>query len=200
MRVSREIMARHRQDIVGAAAVMLRERGIDGLSVADLMQSVGLTHGGFYRHFPSKEALVAEATRAAFDEIIARLAAATTKSGAAAALRAYVGAYLSLDHVEQPRIGCPIAAYGADIARTGTAVRDAYSDGLERLTSALALSFEGTPAQTRRLAQAILATMVGAVVTCRAAGDEKLTKSTLAAARSAVDDLIAGATVRRGAP
>ncbi len=68
MRMSREAMADHHEQIVSAASRMLRERGIEGTSVADLMQAVGLTHGGFYRHFESKDALVAEAAEAAFAE------------------------------------------------------------------------------------------------------------------------------------
>ena len=79
-------MARHHDEIVAAASKMLRRRGVDGVSVVDLMQAVGLTHGGFYRHFESKDALVAEATTTTFKSMIEMLKALTARMGAKAAL------------------------------------------------------------------------------------------------------------------
>lgn len=196
MRVSRETMARHHTEIVAKAATLLRERGIDGLSVADLMQAAGLTHGGFYRHFASKEALVAEATTAAFASIAERIEQGIAKHGPAAALRDYVGDYLSLAHIANPGVGCPVASFGTDVARQGEAVREAYKNGLDQMCSAVAVCFADPPAQSRRLAREIITTMVGAVVTARATGDPQLTKSYLASARATVDQLMERGTLK----
>ena len=187
-------MAQHHKEIVAKAAIMLRERGIDGLSVADLMQAAGLTHGGFYRHFASKDALVAEATTAAFASFVERIERGVATDGPACALRDYVSNYLSLGHVANPAAGCPIAAYGTDVARQGTSVREAYAQGLDRMCSAIAGCFADPPTQSRRLAREIISTMVGTVVTARATGDQRLAKSYLAAARGTVDQLIARGT------
>ena len=189
-------MARHHEEIVAKAAIMLRERGIDGLSVADLMQAAGLTHGGFYRHFASKDALVGEATTAAFASFVERIERGIEADGPASALRSYVANYLSLGHVANPAVGCPIAAYGTDIARQGPSIREAYAQGLDRMCSAIAECFSDSPAQSRRLAREIISTMVGAVVTARATGDQQLTKSYLAAARATVDQLLARGTLK----
>lgn len=196
MRVSRETMARHHEEIVAKAAIMLKERGIDGLSVADLMQAAGLTHGGFYRHFASKEALVAEATAAAFASIAERFERDVSKAGPEPTLRHYVADYLSLAHVANPAVGCPIAAYGTDVARQGASVREAYANGLDRMCGAIAGCFSDSPAQSRRLAREIISIMVGAVVTARATGDQQLTKSYLTGARTTVDQLLARGTLR----
>lgn len=196
MRVSRETMARHHQEIVAKAAIMLKERGIDGLSVADIMQAAGLTHGGFYRHFASKEALVADATTAAFAVIVERIERGAAKDGPASALRDYVTDYLSLAHVANPAAGCPIAAYGTDVARQGAPVREAYAQGLDRVCSAIAGCFADSPARSRRLAREMITTMVGTVVTARATGDQQLAKSYLAAARTTVEQLMAHGTLK----
>ena len=149
-------MARHHTEIVAKAATMLRERGIDGLSVADLMQAAGLTHGGFYRHFASKDALVAEATTAAFASFVERIERGIAKNGPASALRDYVADYLSLGHIANPAAGCPIAAYGTDVARQGPPIRDAYARGLDRMCLAIAGCFADAPARSQRLAREIL--------------------------------------------
>jgi TetR/AcrR family transcriptional repressor of nem operon len=187
-------MARHHEEIVAKAASMLKVRGIDGLSVADLMQAAGLTHGGFYRHFASKEALVAEATTAAFASVAERIKRGAAKDGPASALRDYVADYLSLAHVVNPAVGCPIAAYGTDVGRQGAAVREAYAQGLDRVCSAIAGCFADSPTRSRRLARDMISIMVGTVVTARATGDQKLTEKYLAAARSTVEQLIARGT------
>src|SRR5208337_1749453 len=126
MRVSKETMERHHQQIISTASAMLRERGVQGVSVADVMQSAGLTHGGFYRHFASKEALVVEATSAAFEGILDGLEKSSARKGNKTALEDYVSGYLSQKHVETPSRGCPIPAFGADVAREGVEVRAVF--------------------------------------------------------------------------
>jgi TetR/AcrR family transcriptional repressor of nem operon len=160
------------------------------------MQAAGLTHGGFYRHFASKDALVAEATTAAFASFVERIERSIAKNGPASALRDYVADYLSLGHIANPAVGCPIAAYGTDVARQGAPIRDAYAQGLDRMCLAIAGCFADAPARSQRLAREIISTMVGAVVTARATGDNQLTKPYLASARAAVDQLIARGTLK----
>jgi len=105
MRMSREAKAQSKTRILNAASKMVRERGIDAASVAEVMQAAGMTNGGFYRHFQSKEEMVALAIRAAFDEIADRFDKRLEQSGAAAAIEAYVGEYLSKRHLEHPSHG-----------------------------------------------------------------------------------------------
>jgi len=182
-------MARHHQMIVDAAAKMLRRRGIDGMSVADLMQDVGLTHGGFYRHFVSKEALVVEAMTATFDEMIRRLEPQDVTTSASAALDAYVSVYLSMGHVEHPELGCPIAAYGTDVARESDAIRQAYTAALERLLATIAKGLPCSSAKRRARASELFSLICGAVVTARASGETALARSILATARRRAAEL-----------
>jgi TetR/AcrR family transcriptional repressor of nem operon len=111
-------------------------------------------------------------------------------------LRDYVADYLSLGHVASPAVGCPIAAYGTDVARQGASVREAYTEGLDRMCSAIAGCFADPPARSHRLARDIISTMVGVVVTARATGDNQRTRAYLASARAAVDQLIARGTLK----
>jgi TetR/AcrR family transcriptional repressor of nem operon len=189
MRVSREVMARHHREIVATASRMLRQRGIEGLSVADLMQAAGLTHGGFYRHFASKDALVAEATAAAFSGIRERLAEWTSSKGSKAALDEYVAEYLSQRHVEAPGTGCPIAAYGAEVARESDVVRAAFNEGVEPLVAWIADGLAGPAPRRRARAIELLTMMVGAIVTARAAGSGAIAGEVLACARKRAAEL-----------
>ena len=189
MRVSKETMERHHVQIISLASQMLRERGVQGVSVADVMQSAGLTHGGFYRHFASKEALVAEATTAAFDEVLDRLEKSVDCKGPTSALEEYVLGYLSQRHVDRPSKGCPIPAFGGDVAREGTEVRAAFHTGVNRLLDWIAA---GLPArETDRNAKAIelLSLMVGAIITARASGSQALSTKILAQARKSIGRL-----------
>jgi TetR/AcrR family transcriptional repressor of nem operon len=194
MRVSRDEMARHHDEIVAAASKMLRLRGIDRMSVSDLMQAVGLTHGGFYRHFESKEALVAEATAFTFKTILEMLEARGEKLGAKAALSSYVADYLSTRHVEAPDIGCPAAAYGADVARDAGPVGETFTTGLGKLLAWISEGLSCPPGIRRVRAAELFALMVGAVVTARAAGDARMAKEILSAARQRADKLIESKT------
>src|SRR5437868_1880760 len=106
MRMSKEAMARHHDEIVAGASRMLRERGIERTSVADLMQAAGLTHGGFYRHFDSKDALVAEAAQSIYDNLVQGLTTKAEKLGEVDAVADYVEKYLTRQHVSHPGAGC----------------------------------------------------------------------------------------------
>ena len=191
MRVSREAMARHREEIVAAASKMLRACGIDRMSVADLMQSAGLTHGGFYRHFDSKEALVAEATAATFKDMLKQLESRAAKNGAKTALAGYIDDYLSQRHLMTPEVGCPIAAYGTEVAREDVSVLEAFAAGIDRQVMWIAEGLSCRSDLRRSRASELLSTLVGAMVTARATGDAKLAHEILATARTRAKKLIA---------
>lgn len=188
MRMSREAMAHHHEEIVSAASRMLRDRGIEGTSVAELMQAVGLTHGGFYRHFESKDALVAEAAEAAFAEKLNGLEKSSKKRGSVDAVKDYADQYLSQRHVTKRGTGCPIAALGVEVAREGPAVRDAFSDGTQHMLAELSAGLNGSAAERREQAMRLLAMLVGAVVIARAVGDQRLGNEILSACRQPQKD------------
>lgn len=187
MRMSKEAMAEHHQAIVAAAARLFREAGIDRTSVAEVMQAAGLTHGGFYRHFDSKEALVAEAVTVAFDEFIEWLVSQTEKQGAVDAVEGFTARYLSDAHFRKPGQGCPIPTLGIDLAREDQDARNPFAEGVERLVAALAKGMQGNSRQRRAAALRRLATLAGAVVIARAV-DGKLSADVLAACRGPESD------------
>jgi TetR/AcrR family transcriptional repressor of nem operon len=183
MRMSREATAQSKARILNAASKMLRERGIEATSIVDVMQATGMTHGGFYRHFQSKDEMVAAAIRAAFDEAADRFDRRLRQHGADAAIKAYVDEYLSLSHLEHAGRGCPIAAIGADAGRYGGIISAEFIDGTEKLIQRLVKAPSGTSRTASERTEAIrrLATLVGAVVMARAVGRNTLRKEILAA-------------------
>jgi TetR/AcrR family transcriptional regulator, transcriptional repressor for nem operon len=187
MKVSREQAAANRARVVGTAARLFRERGMDGIGVDGLMEAAGLTHGGFYRTFASKDALAAEAVSQAFGESVARWEKRIARSPDDA-FAAIVGGYLSSAHCEQPGTGCAFPALGADGARRGPAVRKAFGDGLRAMIAALTKAIPARRAEAaRERALATLAMLVGAVVLARAVDDPELSQDTLAAAARFLD-------------
>lgn len=168
--------------IVEGAAGQLRTAGVNGIGVADLMRSVGLTHGGFYAHFDSKEALVAEALAAACDQTIASLKAAAERVPKNAARQAITEAYLSAPHRDHPEKGCAIAALGADVSRLGPATRAVFEQKLEELIGLLT-EHSGGRAKARQQAIGTVATLVGALVMARAVRSKPLSEEILEAAR-----------------
>ena len=130
MRKSRDETAETRKRIVRTAARAFREKGIVATGLADLMKAAGLTRGGFYKHFASKDQLVAEATVAAMDSILEAMAAQPTVNAA-------VAAYLSIRHRDDPASGCPFAALGGELARSDKTTRAAATAGFVRLVDIL---------------------------------------------------------------
>ena len=174
MKVSREQAAANRERILEAAARLFRERGLDGIGVADLMAAAGLTHGGFYGHFQSKEALMALACGRALDRSLEKWRARS--------LPEIVAAYLSPRHRDQPGSGCAIAALASDVPRQGPAVRRTYTEGVRALVDELAVHLPGrSRAARRRAAAAALAGMVGALLLARAVDDAALSDEILQA-------------------
>lgn len=185
MRQSREATAESRRRILDHAARLFRERGLDGVSVVDVMQAAGMTHGGFYKHFTSKEDLVAEALKTAFAGITERFDEAVQATGARAAAEDYVARYLTLGHVEQPGIGCPVAALGGEICRAGAAARSVYESGVEGLAARLKVGFFQSDADGQSKALALLTMLAGTVMTARGAVSAELRRALLAAGAKA---------------
>lgn len=128
LKVTREQALQNRDRVLDVAARLFRERGFDGIGVADLMKSAGLTHGGFYGQFGSKEALMAEACTRSFDSALQRW---TMVGGQATSnpLAAVMQGYLSQQHRDNPGAGCVIASLGAETSRQGSSLRRAVTDG-----------------------------------------------------------------------
>ena len=176
MKVSKAQVTENRQAILQAAARLYRERGFTGVGVADITREAGLTHGGLYRHFESKDALAAEAAAQAFEWKLSELQApdADADTGAAASLRAGVENYLSPRHRDSVGEGCPVAALAADAARETGAIADAFAQGIGRYMALFAKRRpDGTEAaqiepQDRVRAIAMLSTMVGGLILSRA--------------------------------
>jgi len=184
-RVSREQADKNRAAIEAASSRLFRERGLDGVTVADLMAAAGLTHGGFYGHFESKDALAALACEQAFDEAAGRWTAQGDKHGKTGARTAIHDGYLNAAHRDNPGKGCPAVALAADVARhdENSAVRDAYVAGVKQLLAALAAVQDETGPAARRTAMAQLATMVGALTLARATRGDAVSGQILSAAR-----------------
>ena len=177
MRKSREHAAETRKRIVNAAASEFRENGIVATGLADLMKAAGLTHGGFYKHFASKDQLVAEATAQAMDMAVEGLAAQPTVSAA-------VAAYLSGRHRDNPGSGCPLPALAGELARSDRKARDAATAGFVRMRDILA--GKADTADARRRALATVAMMIGAVTMSRVVTDPKLSDEILRAAEDSI--------------
>ncbi len=174
MKVSREQAARNRQDIVDAAARLYRAHGLQGVGVAEVTRGAGLTHGGLYRHFGSKDALVREACARAFELPKAALQGTPPDAAPPEARQAFVQSYLSPAHRDQPGEGCPVAALAADVARAGGEVAAAFAQGVQNnIARFAALAYGLAPGQAPSAAQradaiATLSTLVGALVVARA--------------------------------
>lgn len=183
MRRSREAKAESRDRIVAEARRVVLDRGIEAAGVAEIMQAAGLTHGGFYKHFATKDDLVREAVAAAFEALAALFDERAAAGGAVAAAAAYRADYLSDDHVAHPGVGCPVAAVGAEAARQGAGMNAVFAQGAAALIARLAAA-RGDAPDARAAAIRDMAQMVGAVVVARALGPGALRDEVLAAARA----------------
>ena len=187
MRYSREHKLETHARIVKKASVRLREKGAHGIGVADLMKDAGLTHGGFYAHFDSREALVIEAFAYAMDrgrERWRKLAEAIPPDKRLAAL---VASYLTPLHRDDPGNGCAVPTLGAEIARESPKTRKAFAAKLEQMIELFAAQIADLPPkQARRKAMATIATMMGTMVLARIAGNGEFSDEILAAGREAV--------------
>src|SRR6478609_3441992 len=171
MRYSKEHKQETHARIVKKASVRLREKGAHGIGVADLMKEAGLTHGGFYAHFDSREALVMEAFAYAMDRSTERWRKLAEQTPPDKRLATIVNAYLTPVHRDDPGHGCAVPALGAEIARETPKTRKAFAAKLEQMIEMLAAQMPGRPPKaSRKRAMATLATMIGTLVLSRIAG------------------------------
>ena len=161
--------------IVSAAARAIRRSGYDGTGVADVMKDAGLTHGGFYAHFPSREAMLAEAADRAGAEAVAASARVVAAAPPPQALRSLLQAYLSKAHVQNAETGCPVVALGSEMPRQAPEVRRAATRRIKEMIDLVARQSPdwGQPGAHER-ALATVATMVGALLLARAVDDARL--------------------------
>jgi TetR/AcrR family transcriptional repressor of nem operon len=186
MRYSREHKQETHTRIVKKAAVLLREKGAHGVGVADLMKEAGLTHGGFYAHFDSREALVIEAFAYAMDRSTERWRQIAAQTPPDKRLATIVDSYLTAVHRDDPGHGCAVPALGAEIVRESPKTRKAFATKLDQMLDMVAEQMGDVPRKTaRKQAMAMLATMAGTLLLARIAGNGELSDEILAAGREA---------------
>jgi TetR/AcrR family transcriptional regulator, transcriptional repressor for nem operon len=184
MRKSRQETAETRQRIVEAASAEFRRNGINGTGLAELMAAAGMTHGGFYKHFESKEQVVVESLALALETLLDELSPIMKASAGSEGLNAAVTDYLSLQHLDDPSGGCPYVALGSEMARASVEVRDAATSAFVKLAERIADQLEDMPrAAAKKEALVILSTMVGAMTLARLVNEPDLSASILRQAR-----------------
>jgi TetR/AcrR family transcriptional repressor of nem operon len=187
MRYSREHKLETHARIVKKASVRLREKGAHGIGVADLMKDAGLTHGGFYAHFVSREALLIEAFTHAMDRGTEHWRKLAERTPPDKRLATIVDSYLTTLHRDDPGHGCAIPTLGAEIARESPKARKAFAARLEQMIEMLADQIPELPRKAaRKQAMAAIATMMGTVVLSRIAGTGDFSDEILGAGRDAV--------------
>lgn len=187
MRYSKEHKRETHQRIVRKASVRLREKGAHGIGVADLMKEAGLTHGGFYAHFDSREALVVEAFCYAMERSTQRWREIAEQTPPEKRLATIIESYLSTTHRDDPGRGCAVPTLGAEIARESPKTRKAFAAKLEQMIDMMADQILDVPRNAaRKQAMATLATMMGTLVLSRIAGTGEFSDEILAAGREAV--------------
>jgi AcrR family transcriptional regulator len=169
--------------IVDVTSRAIRKSGYGGTGIADIMKQAGLTHGGFYAHFASREALLAEAADRAGAESVALAASIAANAPAGQAIAAMLQSYLSEAHVQSMELGCPIAALGSEMPRQCDEVRHAATRHIKAMVDLVARQSPdwGQPAAHEE-ALVTVATMVGTLLLARAVDDPKLSSNLLNAA------------------
>src|SRR5947207_841749 len=187
MRYSKEHKQETHARIVEKASIRLREKGAHGIGVADLMKEAGLTHGGFYAHFDSREALVIEAFAYAMDRATERWRKVAEDTPAEKRLATIVESYLTPVHRDDPGHGCAMPTLGAEIARESPKTRKAFAAKMEAMIDMMADQILDVPRKSaRKQAVAALATMMGTLVLSRIAGNGEFSDEILGAGREAV--------------
>ncbi|WP_206996722.1 TetR/AcrR family transcriptional regulator [Trinickia mobilis] len=193
MKVSREQFLENRERILEVASRMFRENGFNGVGVADIMNGAGMTHGGFYRHFASKEDLAVKTSEASMTHTVEKWSQ-QRQSNPDSALSTFIGHYLSERHRDSPGEGCMLAALASDAGREGPEIRKCFADGVTSMIGSLEKLLPGeASADTRRTAIAMMAELAGAVVLSRAVGDAALSKEILGAVTEDLQPVCSGA-------
>lgn len=178
MKVSREQVAENRNRILDAAARLFRERGFDNVTVAEVMGAAGLTHGGFYGHFDSKEALI----EAAMAHELSRLRRPSLEDAGG-----YADGYLSRQHRDNVGASCPFSSLGTEAVRASPEVRHTLTQSLRQQIDSFSDWSQGDTAKERRAnAIATLSTMMGAMMLARLVDDDGLSDEILTAARASL--------------
>jgi TetR/AcrR family transcriptional repressor of nem operon len=196
MRYSTEHKQETRRRILREAARQFRERGLDSVGVADVMAGVGLTHGGFYAHFRSKEELISEALRSIQGGAVGRLISskgepAEAPSPGTDAVEEMVRRYLSPDHCERPGTGCVVAALGADAPRHSPEARQELAErarGLARAFLPYLQSGPGRPAEEQAIG--VAASLVGGLILARLEADPVAAERVLEGCRQFILDVL----------
>ncbi len=183
MKVSREQATENRERVVQTAGTLFREKGFGGVAVADIMKAAGLTHGGFYGQFASKDALAAEACADVMARAAGRWSALSTREDPLAAL---VGSYLSPQHRDTPGRACALPSLAAEAARGPAALRGAFTTGLRNFIGVLTKYVPGRSTSARR-SQALvtMSGLVGAMILARAVDDAEFSAEILRTAAAA---------------
>ena len=186
MRYSKEHKQETHARIVRKASVRLREKGAHGIGVSDLMKEAGLTHGGFYAHFDSREALVIEAFNYAMDRSTERWRKMAEETPPEKRFAAVVDSYLTALHRDDPGHGCAVPTLGPEIARESAKTRKAFAAKLDEMIEMMADQVPELPRKVaRQQAIAALSTMAGALVLSRVAGSGEFSEEILGAGRAA---------------
>jgi TetR/AcrR family transcriptional regulator, transcriptional repressor for nem operon len=182
MRKSKQEAAQTRKRIVTAAAKEFRKNGIVATGLADLMKAAGLTHGGFYKHFESKDQLVAEACAEAMKSSIEAMTGAVSRGLVATAAN-----YLSTAHRDDPSDGCPLSAIGSELARSDEKTRAVATDGFLKVVDIIAGRIGKSSSDVaRRRALIAVSTMIGAMTMSRIVTDPELSAEILQAAEKSL--------------
>lgn len=183
---------RTREQIVETAARAFREEGVAGVGIGELMGRAGLTHGGFYAHFPSKDALVAEACERAVDESWAAMHALVAQAPPGEELATFIRAYVSRTHRDDPGAGCMMPTLGGEMPRHGTEVRAAFTAQIRRVMENIEQLLPPSPDREDR-ALTLATGMAGAVLLARAVDDPALSDRVLRVCRAFWAEQFAGA-------
>jgi TetR/AcrR family transcriptional repressor of nem operon len=191
VKVTKEKAADNRAALVQAAGRLFRERGIDGVGVAEISKTAGLTHGALYAQFPSKEALAAEAFASGLKPGLEQMTA--DHDGRPATLADFLDHYLSFDHRDNLATGCPMAASASEVARQDKLIGERFTDGFEQIIAVMerGLGTSSVKAENRQRALAMMAAMIGGVAASRAVAktDPKLSNQILRAVRRVVGEV-----------
>ncbi|CAN5287427.1 TetR/AcrR family transcriptional regulator [soil metagenome] len=186
MRYSKDHKAETHDRIVKNASVRLRERGAASLGVAELMKEAGLTHGGFYAHFASRDALISEAFAHAMQQTTGRWRKRAEQVPEGKRLASIVNGYLSTEHRDDIGNGCALPSLGIEVSRASPKTRKAFANKLDDMIAMLVEQSPNLPAKTaRRDAIAVISTIMGAMILARAAGASDFSDEILSAGRYA---------------
>src|SRR6202795_5173479 len=191
LKVTKEKATENRAALLKAASRLFRERGIDGVGVAEISKKAGLTHGALYAQFASKEALAAEAFASALGPGLEKMTA--DRAGRPDSLSDFLDDYLSFDHRDNLAASCPMSASASEVARQDKVVCERFTEGFEQLVAVMERGLGASPvkAENRQRALAMAAAMIGGVAASRAVAkaDPKLSNQILRAVRRIVGEL-----------